>query len=434
MEYHWSVWGLVAGGLAAVALSTVRLVLNGLSGGRLRRLERSDPGLARRLVPSLEQRDEYRVLLRLLLTLAVVLMLFCVARGACSSAPAIGLSPWQWGGILLGGMVFLVVSEGLGRYLGVTASAQVLVVALPALRGCRWLLFPLAEPVLALHRAANRWREARCEEDEEVTAEDEIMSLLDQEAESGGEDAGIDPEERRMIRGIFDLGDTTVGEILTPRVDVEAIDERVDIQAVKALIVACGHSRIPVYRDTIDHVVGIVYAKDLLDDRRTASAATIGELLHPPMLIPESKRVSDLLNEFRQTRSHIAVVLDEYGGTAGIVTIEDILEEIVGEIRDEYDAEEAVSAAQVLPDGTMIVDARTSVEDVNEALGADLPTHDDYDTVGGYISAQAGRIPQAGEVVMTEHLRAQILEADPRRILKAQVTVRRDADGDTEAS
>jgi len=147
------------------------------------------------------------------------------------------------------------------------------------------------------------------------------------------------------------------------------------------------------------------------------------------MLIPESKRVSDLLNEFRQTSNHIAVVLDEYGGTAGIVTIEDILEEIVGEIRDEFDADEALSTAQVLPDGTMIVDARTSVDDINEALGADLPTNDDYDTVGGYISAQAGRIPQAGEVVITEHLQAQIIEADPRRILKAHVRVRSRTDG-----
>jgi len=412
--------------VTAVALSTVRLVLNGLSGGRVRRLELNAPELARRLLPQLERRDEYRVLLRLLLVLTVVAMLFCLAEAADPAGAVGGLTVWEWAGILLGGVLFLGVTEGLGRYLGATASAQLLLVALPVLRACRLLAFPLAGPILALHRAANRWREARCEEDEEVTAEDEIMSLLDHDAEGHGEDAGIEAAERRMIRGIFDLGDTTVGEILTPRVDVEAIDERADTKAAKALILACGHSRIPVYRDTIDHVVGIVHAKDLLDDQRTAKAAAVGELLHPPMLIPESKRVSDLLNEFRQNRSHIAVVLDEYGGTAGIVTIEDILEEIVGEIRDEYDAEEPAGAPQVMPDGTMIVDARTSVDDINEALGADLPTNDDYDTVGGYISAQVGRIPQAGEEVVTEHLRAQILEADPRRILKARVRVRRD--------
>ena len=429
MEYDWSVWGLIVAGVVAIALSTVRLVLNGLSGGRLRKLEQSEPDLAERLHPSLEQRDEYRVLLRLLLVVTVVVMFVCLAFMACPAEGDPGLALEHWTAILVGGVVFLVLSEGLGRYLGVQASARMLVVTLPILRGCRVLLFPLTLPVLALHRAANRWREARCEEDEEVTAEDEIMSLLDQDAESEDEDADLDAAERRMIRGIFDLGDTTVGEILTPRVDVEAIDEKADIPAVKALIVECGHSRIPVYRDSIDHVVGIIYAKDLLDDQRVSQAATVGELLHAPMLIPESKRVSDLLNEFRQNSNHIAVVLDEYGGTAGIVTIEDILEEIVGEIRDEFDADEALSTAQVLPDGTMIVDARTSVDDINEALGADLPTNDDYDTVGGYISAQAGRIPQAGEVVITEHLQAQIIEADPRRILKAHVRVRSRTDG-----
>jgi CBS domain containing-hemolysin-like protein len=256
------------------------------------------------------------------------------------------------------------------------------------------------------------------------------MSLLDQDAESAEGEADLEADERRMIRGIFDLDETTVSAVMTPRVDVEGIDEKAGVAAVKALIVACGHSRIPVYRDTIDHVTGIIYAKDLLDDARVATVADIGGLLHAPTFIPESKRVGDLLKDFRQSRTHLAVVLDEYGGTAGIVTIEDIIEEIVGEIHDEFDGDDALPAAEVLADGTMVVDARSTIAHVNEALDADLPTNEDYDTVGGYISAQVGRIPQAGEAVTTEHLLAEILDADPRRILRAKIRVRRDRGGD----
>ena len=434
MTTQWSVCIGIAGGVLATALSTIRLALHGFSGGRLRKLEESDAELVARLAPQLGRRDEYRVLLRLLLALDVLLIVVCAAHWDRHAAPGAGRGLWEWSAVLAGGVLFLIVTEALGRHLSVTASAYLLDVSLPVLRAVSLAIFPLSYPVLALHRLASRWRAARDEEDDEVTAEDEIMSLLDQDAESADGEADLEADERRMIRGIFDLEETTVSTIMTPRVDVEGIDEKASVSAVKALIVACGHSRIPVYRDTIDQVTGIIYAKDLLDDARVAGATDLGALLHAPTFIPESKRVGEMLKDFRQSRTHLAVVLDEYGGTAGIVTIEDIIEEIVGEIHDEYDGDEAPPATELLADGAMVVDARSTIVQVNEALAADLPTNEDYDTVGGYISAQVGRIPQAGEAVTTEHLLAEIVDADPRRILKAKIRVRRNRDGDSRQS
>jgi CBS domain containing-hemolysin-like protein len=431
MATHWSVWLGIAGGILAVALSATRLLLHGFSGGRLRKLEESHPELAARLARQLLGRqEEYRVLLRLLQALVMVLIAVCVAHWDRHAAPGVRRDVWEWSAVLLGGLLFLVVSEGLGRYLSVMASAHLLDAALPLLRGLRLASYPLSYPLLSLHRLAQRWRAARGEAEDEVTAEDEIMSLLDRDAESADGEADLEADERRMIRGILDLDETTVSAIMTPRVDVEGIDEKAGVAAVKALIVACGHSRIPVYRDSIDQVTGIIYAKDLLDEGRIAAAADLGGLLHAPTLVPESKRVGELLKDFRQSHTHLAVVVDEYGGTAGIVTIEDIIEEIVGEIHDEYDGAEQRPAVEVLADGTMVVDARSTIAQVNEALDADLPTNEDYDTVGGYVSAQVGRIPQAGETVTTEHLFAEIVDADPRRILKAKIRVRRARDDD----
>jgi CBS domain containing-hemolysin-like protein len=331
-------------------------------------------------------------------------------------------------------VAFVVVTEGLGRYLPLGGSAGLLVAVLPVARLMGVLTLPLSFPVLALHRWALRWRGMRGEVEDEGTAEDEILSLLEQDAESQSGEAAMEADERRMIRGVLDLDEMTVSGIMTPRVDVDGVDERADIAAVKAFIVASGHSRVPVFRDTVDHIIGIVHAKDLLDEGRVAAAAGVADLLHTPVFVPESKRLGDLLKEFQQSRNHIAVVLDEYGGTAGIVTIEDILEEIVGDIRDEYDTEDTAPAAEVLPDGAMLVDARTTIDAVNEALDCSLPTDGAYDTVGGYVSAEAGRIPEAGETITTPHLVAEIIAADPRRILKAKVRARCDLDSDRAAA
>ncbi|MBN2451911.1 MAG: HlyC/CorC family transporter, partial [Lentisphaeria bacterium] len=387
MNGHWSLWLGIATAVMATALSIARMILNGFSGGRLRRLEEIHASLAERLEESLQRRDEFRLLLRLFLTMDLFLIGYCLVVWDRTCAAAGRATLWGWLPLAAGGAVFLAVTEAVGRHLSTLAAGRLLAVSLGGLRVLAAVLFPVAWPVLFLHRSVVRWRDAHAEEHEQTTAEDEIMSLVEKDADNGNGDAELEDDERRMIRGIFYLDETLVHGIMTPRVDVHGIPQEASIRDVKARIVECGHSRIPVFSGTIDHVVGVVFAKDLLDEARVAAAQSLAELMRPPVFVPETKNVGDLLDEFRQTSNHFAVVLDEYGGTAGVVSIEDILEEIVGDIRDEYDADEVIPTAEALPDGAMVVDARTTVDEINQALELDLPEDEDFDTVGGYISS-----------------------------------------------
>lgn len=224
-----------------------------------------------------------------------------------------------------------------------------------------------------------------------------------------------------MIRGIFDLDATLVRAIMTPRVDLDALPDTAGVAELKQEILGTGHSRIPIYGESIDHIVGILHAKDLLDSDRISQPDGVRGMLHAPLFIPETKNIGDLLEEFQQNVTHFAVVVDEYGGTAGIVTLEDILEEIVGEIMDEYDREEDEPVRHMLPGGGMIVDARTSIDELNQEMQLHLPDDEDFDTIGGYVSSVLGRIPKAGEVLTTDHFVLEVLEADDRRILKAKL-------------
>ena len=231
----------------------------------------------------------------------------------------------------------------------------------------------------------------------------------------------IQEDERRMILGAFALDQTFVHEIMTPRVDVNGVEENCSIADVRKAIVSSGHSRLPLYRNSIDHVLGIIYAKDLLDEERLKRVKS-PDLAHPPVFIPETKNIGDLLEEFRQSTNHFAIVLDEYGGTAGIVTFEDILEEIVGDIQDEYDDEEELLEVQAQPDGNFVVDGRIPIWEINELLDIDISEEEDYDTLGGYLSTHLGRIPKQGEDIDTGILNAHIVEANPRRVVKVKIS------------
>ena len=422
----------VASMVSAMVLSSARIALNGFSGGRLRKLEETQRELAQCLEPLLERRDEFRLHLRLLQVVAVVVIVvsaaywdrYCVAEGLSAK--------WTWVPVVGGGLGFVVLTEAVGKHLSTASCARFLLVVLRILRPICWLLWPLT----ISQRYLSRWHVRTIEEDGVATAEDEILSLVERESESGEGEASLEEDERRMIRGVFDLDESLVHEIMTPRVDVDGIEEHATIPEIKMFIVESGHSRIPVYRETIDHIVGVVYAKDLLDEERIGATSSLVSIMHPPMFVPETKNVGDLLDEFLQQRNHFAVALDEYGGTAGIVTIEDVLEEIVGEIRDEYDTDEVDPTTEMEADGSLVVDARTPLAEINANLGWDLPVDEDFDTLGGYISAQAGRIPQEGESLETEHLAVEILRADPRRVLQVKVRPRAELEssGEDESS
>jgi len=246
--------------------------------------------------------------------------------------------------------------------------------------------------------------------------EEEIQEMMN----AGEEEGLINEEENEMIRSIFSLGDTVVREIMVPRTDMACVPVDATVREVLGSIIACGHSRIPVFDGTIDNVVGLVYAKDLLKYwGMDESAVVLKNILRTPYFIPETKNLEELLHEFKKKRVHIAIVIDEYGGTSGLVTIEDLLEQIVGDIQDEYDLEEEWLAEEA--DGNVVVDARLPIEELEEHFGIAIE-REKFDTVGGLIFHLTGRIPAVGEEVENDSIRLKVLEADARKISKVRIT------------
>ncbi len=227
--------------------------------------------------------------------------------------------------------------------------------------------------------------------------EEEILTLVD-----AGEEGGvIEWDEKEMIDGILEMGKTLVREVMVPRTDIVALDFRTPLLDTLDPILTAGYSRIPVYQDTIDNIVGLLYAKDLLPALRDGlHDRPLVELLRAAYFVPETKVVDDLLRELQGQHTHMAIVVDEYGGTAGLVTIEDLLEEIVGEIQDEYDTEEPL--VEDLGGGEYLCDARLSVDDAEKLIGLRIP-EGDFDTLGGFIYERLGAIPKVGDQVMLDN-------------------------------
>jgi putative hemolysin len=243
----------------------------------------------------------------------------------------------------------------------------------------------------------------------------DILSLVEREEAAGG----VEEQERRMIRGIIALEDKAAREIMVPRIDVAAADIEDSIMDVANIVNERGFSRVPVYRENIDDIVGIVYAKDLL--RAVCNGGTdraLAELLREPVFIPESKRLDQLLTEMQTTRTHMAIVVDEYGGTAGLVTIEDLLEEIVGEIEDEYDV--ARPPMEVISGDEVVLDAGTATDILKELFDYDVES-DDYDTVGGFLIHRLGRLPSVGDEVQVDGLMLRVLSMSGRRVRRLRV-------------
>jgi CBS domain containing-hemolysin-like protein len=247
----------------------------------------------------------------------------------------------------------------------------------------------------------------------QFVSREELKALL---ALEPGE-ANVTSQEAEMIDKIFDLGDTTVREVMVPLVEVVMLPETATTGDAIDLMQRRGFSRIPVYRERATSIVGVVGAMDVLS--RGAEIDTVGGLMRQPYYVPETKRLDDLLREMQRTRNHMAIVVDEYGGSTGIVTLEDILEEIVGEIQDEHDR--APAAAERLPDGSYRVAARTNIDELNEALDWQLPKQD-YETVAGLVLSALGRIPRTGEEFQCRGYTITVLEADARHVIMVKIT------------
>jgi len=294
--------------------------------------------------------------------------------------------------------------------------------ALVLARPIDWLARALG-PVVAIMSGITRWvtRSIGVDMNQEAAISADELRLI---VERGGEQGVLEAEEEQMINAVIELGDRRVHEVMVPRVAIAAVDADATLSEAIDLVVEVGHSRIPVYHDSIDEIVGILYAKDLLPYLKPDAGPRppLRKLLRPPVLVPESMTVDDLLHEFQRRKVHIAVVLDEYGGTAGLVSIEDLLEEIVGEIQDEYDVEEPMVVR--LSDHEARVDGRADVDEILELFDLDLRLEDaeEYDTVGGLVYHRIGGVPSPGDAIEVDGLRLTVESTDGRRVGKVLVT------------
>ncbi|MEW6189884.1 MAG: hemolysin family protein [Actinomycetota bacterium] len=277
-------------------------------------------------------------------------------------------------------------------------------------------LFPIARLFIFIANTFIRLFGGKTMKEGPFITEEELRTMV-----SVGEREGvIEEQEKEMIHSVFEFGDTVVREVMVPRMDMVCVDSNASLEEVLDLIAREKHSRIPVYEDTVDNIIGIIYSKDLLTQVAKGNAKiSLKKLVRPVHYIPETKKVSELLRELQRRRQRMAIVVDEYGGTAGLVTIEDLLEEIVGEIYDEYDLEKVM--IEQIDDNNIRVDARVNLDEVNEILGINLPDFE-CDTIGGFVYNLVGKIPSEGEKVDFEGLTFTVEKVIGRRISKILIT------------
>jgi len=240
--------------------------------------------------------------------------------------------------------------------------------------------------------------------------------------EQGSQQGVLEAEEEQMISAVMSLSDSKLHEVMVPRIDIVAIDQDASFDDAVTLVLTEGHSRTPLYKESVDHIDGILYAKDLL--RIIAAGGPrprLRDIMRPALFVPESQSVDDLLHELQRRRVHMAIVLDEYGGTAGLVTIEDLLEEIVGEIQDEFDEEEPMKV--IVRDGEAILDGRADIDQLGELVDPPLELEDDeeYDTVGGFVYHRIGRVPVVGDTVAVDPFAITVIKVTGRRVGKVRV-------------
>lgn len=369
---------------------------------------------ATRLLASQQVTD---LLLRFLIAVVATVSLVPPLRDALLRQ---NLHPTLTDGIAYGGVLLVValitlifgellpsyIALGLADTIAINVVGPINIVSAilaPVLRLSQWASSKLATPMVGKSRVG-------------LVTEEEIKMLVD----AGSEGGAIENEEKEMIYSIFQFGDTLAREVMVPRIDVVALEINTPLQEALNTIVEAGHSRIPVYDESIDHIRGLLYAKDLLQVWRDGQTdVQIKDLLRSAHFVPESKKAGDLLTDLQQRNIHLAVVVDEYGGMAGLVTLEDLIEEIVGEIRDEYDLNEE-EVYQQIGDHEYVFDAGIDLDDLNRLLDIELPT-DESDTLGGYIFSKLGKVPIEGETIVDGRVEIEVLRVDDRRIRKIRL-------------
>jgi CBS domain containing-hemolysin-like protein len=393
--------------LLDLALSAALLAVSSLSRVAVRRLSQETPGFA--WVEDLRVPHSSRRMAAQIVRQASLLGASFLCGAAASAAPG----GWPWvAGLAAGIGLGVLAVETIGARLLARRSARgVLRATAPVVRFAHVVARPVVAPLALL---AGRPSPAAVDPERDDPQDEEVEALI----EVGRREGILEASEGEMVRGIVDIGDTRVREIMTPRTDIDAFEARLTVREVRRVLVGVAHSRFPVYRGSMDNVVGILHTRDLLRAwEEGQDGAPITAFVRPALFVPETQLVSELLAQMR-VRTHVAVVVDEYGGVAGLVTLEDLLEEIVGDIRDEHDVEEAL----IQPEGesTWVVNGLAHVEQLEALLGLEIHERD-YDTVGGLVVSEFGRVPAAGETLVARGVRLEVVESDRRRVYRVRV-------------
>ncbi|HEV7666692.1 MAG TPA: hemolysin family protein [Chloroflexota bacterium] len=348
-------------------------------------------------------------------------ILFVHTAALCAAAAAafwLDIDLWNtvapWLAVLLGcvELLILLLVQFLGRVLALARPERVALTFVRPVELLNRVLFIVLVPMQALELAVRRLVGVQ-RGLTPADAEDRLRHLVE-----GNSD--LEEDEREMIASVIELGEQPVREVMVPRIDIIAAPANSTVRDVVDRIVESGHSRVPIFDETIDDISGVVYAKDLLRYLRDGSqSAPVQPLAREPSYVPETKKVDELLHEMQQSRVHVAIVVDEYGGTAGLITMEDLVEEIVGEIRDEYDIEEAM--IEEVSDREALFDARVSIRDVNDTLDLDIED-EDFDTLGGLLYHELGKVPNVGDEVRVDGAIVTVLTTTGRRVRKVRVT------------
>ncbi|MFZ5831007.1 MAG: hemolysin family protein [Planctomycetota bacterium] len=327
-------------------------------------------------------------------------------------------TPWSIAAIVVG---LLVAEVWLPSAIARLWANEFLAATWPIWQALSVPLLPIIWGAHLSNRLFERLSGRHAEEPDEESFEDDIRTFVSE----GHREGLLEEDAREMIEGIMDLDEADVSEIMTPRTDVVCMPRSLTWPEMLDFVISAGHTRVPVFHKSRDDIVGILHTKDLLPElakgpgeRREAWTT----LLRAPFFVPETKPINAILEDFQRTRNHIAIVLDEYGGVSGLITLEDVLEEIVGEIVDEYDHEE-VEWIQPVSEGVYEAYGRARLDDLNERMGLSLPEDEEFDTIAGFVFHELGRVPTAGEELVWQNVRITVLEASPRRIEKVRLEV-----------
>jgi CBS domain containing-hemolysin-like protein len=399
---------LVIGGLAAVA----ECAIGGMGRAKAHHLAQERPGAAPALLVKIVEDPAPYFNGLLVITLLCRLTGTAIATGI--AIRSVGTVPEIVAAAVMTFVVF-VLAEVVPRTFALQHMERVAVSTARPVFVAGVVLRPLTRTFVLVANAVMGLIPGRALPKGPFVTKEELRETL-----GGVEEEEIEEEERDLIHSVFEFGDTVVREVMVPRIDMVAMPANSTVDEALETVVGAGYSRIPIYEGDTDNITAVLYAKDLLKRMQELERGQpVSALGRAPLFVPEQKKVAELLRGMQQERIHMAIVVDEYGGTAGLVTIEDVIEEIVGEIVDEYDQEEPL--VEPIDDRSMRVDAKLLIDEVNELLGVRLP-HEEWDTVGGLVFGLTGRVPVAGEVVRFDSLEFRTERVTGRRIQKVVIT------------